>query len=212
MERLKRKRGGLIVALVAFCLTATMAVVINTLIGYGFHLEYSISRYVGLEFWSAAVFTAGNCLATAMTCRYMWQLGEDWKMPRIYYYCAFLMAVGLIWLSLCPVGYCDTAEAKSLVSYLHEISSRTMFLMMLLVSTMLAGAPKASALARGVSTGFVVYGVFCVTGYFTQEEWFLPLILIFESMYIIGFVIVLMCQTDRKVISRKKITAGRITE
>ncbi len=192
LERAMPRKGGLWVALVTFLVTATLGVVINSFVfGRGLSFDRSISRYVGYETWSAVVFALGNGLVVAMVASYLWRLGEAWKMPRVYYYCAFLMAVGLIWLSACPVGYCDIGGRKSVVSLFHELTSKTMFIMMMLVAAMLAGNRRASAGTRAVCVAYVVYGIFCVTGYLTEGSWFEPLVLVYESTYIVTFPLVL---------------------
>lgn len=194
-------RGGLYVALATFLVTAALGILINSFVfGKGFNLYWSVSRYVGSEVWSAVLFALGNGLVVAMVMRYLWRLGEIWQMPRVYYYCAFLMAVGLIALSVCPVGFCDIEGRKSVVSLIHELSSKTMFIMMMVTAAMLAGSRHSAARAKAVCIVYVVYGIFCVTGYLTAGTWFTPLILAYESVYIATFPLVLAeCQTQREV-------------
>lgn len=185
-------RGGLFVALAMFLITATLGVVVNSFVfGKGFHLNWSVSRYVGSEIWSAVVFALGNAVVVGVVMKYLWRLGEAWKMPRVYYYCAFLMAVGLIWLSVCPVGFFDMEGEKSVISLFHEWSSKTMFIMMMVVAAMLARNRRAKAGSRAISATYVIYGIFCVTGYLTAGAWFTPLILIYETVYIATFPLVL---------------------
>lgn len=191
------KKGGLWLALGVFLATSMSGVLINSFVfGKGLRLGWSISRYVGSETWSAVVFALGNFLVVAMVGQYLWKLGEAWRMLRVYYYCVFLMCLGLIWLSLCPVGYFDVATgetvAKSVISLVHEVSSRLMFIMMMFMAAMLAGNWRASALTRAVCVAYLVYAVFCVTGYLTDGSWFTPLILIYESVYIAAFPLVLV--------------------
>ena len=199
------KKGSLWLALGVFLVTAGLGVAINsTVFGRGLRLGWSISRYVGCETWSAVLFALGNFLVIAMVGRYLWKLGDKWHMLRVYYYCAFLMCVGLLWLSLCPVGYFDVVAngvvEKSVISYVHEISSKLMFIMMMLMAAMLAGNWRACAQTRAVCVAYLVYAVFCVTGYLTAGSWFTPLILIYESLYIASFPLVLIaCRTGKEL-------------
>lgn len=193
------KKGGLWLALGVFLVTATLGVVINSFVFQrGLSLDRSISRYVGYEAWSAILFALGNFVVAGTVGSYLWKLGEFWKMPRIYYYCAFLMVVGLIMLSVFPVGYFDLGGQKSVISYAHEIASRTMFIMMMLMAAMLAGR-RASAGTMAACAMYLVYAVFCVTGYLTEGEWFTPLILIYEWVYIAAFPLVLAACKGRAV-------------
>lgn len=199
------KKSGLWLALGVFLLTAGLGVAINsTVFGRGLRLGWSISRYVGSETWSAVIFALGNFLVVAMVGKYLWKLGDRWHMLRVYYYCAFLMCLGLILLSIFPVGYFDVVVngvvEKSVISYAHEISSRVMFVMMMLMAAMLAGNWRACAQTRAVCVAYLVYAVFCVTGYLTAGSWFTPLILIYESVYIAAFPLVLIaCLTNKKL-------------
>lgn len=193
------KKSGLWLALGVFLVTAGLGVTINSFVfGRGLRLGWSISRYVGCETWSAVLFALGNFLVVAMVGRYLWKLGDKWHMLRIYYYCAFLMCAGLILLSIFPVGYFDSVAGKSVISYAHEISSRTMFIAMMLMAAMLAGNWRASAQTRALCMAYLVYAVFCVTGYLTDGSWFTPLILIYESVYIATFPMLLVaCRTGK---------------
>lgn len=184
-------RKGLFVALGIFVVTVAFGVTVNTLVfGKGFHLNWSVSRYMGSEIWSAVIFVLGNSVVAGVVGRYLWLLGRAWKMPRVYYYCALLMVVGLITLSFFPFGLFDVNGVKSIETFIHEVSSRTMFIMMMLMAAMLAGR-RATARTRAACVVFVIYAVFCVTGHVSGAEWFVPLTLIYESVYIATFPLVL---------------------
>lgn len=194
--RIKKKElpnSGLIaVALAVFLVTSFAAIIVNsTLLGHGFHLEYSISKYVGLETWSAVLFTIGNFFVAALFGRYLWKLGEAWGMPRLFYYLIIVMVVGLLTLSFCPSGYFDFEGKKNLITWLHEISSRTMFVAMMAEAALIAFWKKASRLAHALCVAYVVYAFICIIGYFTKGEWFLPLMMIYETMYLAAFMIML---------------------
>lgn len=187
-------------AIVTFLTTVLAAIVFNsTLMGHGFHSEYSISRYVGLETWSAVLFGLGNVLALILMLYYLYEMGESLKMPRVYFWLVILMAIGLIGLSACPVGYFDlpgTAYASSAPSRIHEICSRLMFLAMLLSQALVAVIGLADKRTRILAAVFAVYGLICIFGYFSKSAWFLNALLFFETMYLLGFMVV--CLISRK--------------
>lgn len=192
------KKGGLVFGLMLFVTVAVTIVMVNSFgLGYGLHWDYSISKYVGLELWSTIAFAVGNMLVAAVAGRYAWKLGEAWKMPRMYFYSVFVMVVALIWLSMCPTVLCDVGEKKSLISWMHFVASRTMFLAMLIVGAMLALYKKASERTRTWSAIFVAYGVICVLGYLMEGGWFR--LLVCESLYIDGFMGVLLVQKGKEV-------------
>lgn len=179
-------------AMGVFLATAAVAVIINsTLSGYGWHLEWSISKYVGLETWSAIMFAAGNLAVALLMGKYLWSLGERWKMPKIYYLAVLVMAVALLWLSFCPVGYFDVAGEKSTISLMHVMSSRLMFVMMMAIAMIVIMCRRAGVSAHALCVGYLVYAIFCVIGELTRADWFVPLTLIFESAYLFGFMMVM---------------------
>lgn len=194
--RIRKKElpnSGLIAAALAvFLVTSFAAIIVNsTLLGHGFHLEYSISKYVGLETWSAVLFTIGNLFVAAFFGKYLWKLGEAWDMPRLFYYLIIVMVVGLLTLSFCPSGYCDFDGKKNLITWLHEVSSRMMFIAMMSEAALIACWKKASRLAHALCVSYVVYAIICIAGYFTKGEWFLTFLMIYESMYLAMFMIML---------------------
>lgn len=201
-----RKEGGIVVpsnkllwiGLGLFVTVAVLIVVVNSLMGYGFHLEYSISKYVGMEVWSSVLFLLSNIVVASLVGRYAWGVGKVWKMPRLYYCGVFVIVVALLWLSVCPVGMCDVDGSKSLMTWLHEIASRTMFLAMLVVGVIFAASKRASKTARLVALIFVICGTACVAGYFMKAVWFK--LLICESLYIDSFMALLVYQ--RKMVKR----------
>mgnify|MGYP001054451178 FL=1 len=198
-----RKRR-LVAALIIFLVTSLAAVILNSfMMGYGLEVERSISRYVGFEIWSSVIFAFGNFFAAGATGAFLWCLGELWELPRVYYYCVIVMVLGLIGLSLCPIGLFDMGGEKSIVSLIHELASRTMFIMMMVVAGLLALRPYGTRGSRVVCWVYVVYGLFCVVGYLTKGSWFIPYCLFFETFYIAAFVLVLLVQKDKRVSSNK---------
>ncbi len=206
VEKIKMpKKTRLAVALAVFLTTSLAAVVLNSfVVGHGLTMGRSISRYVGFEMWSAVIFALGNFFAAGATGAFLWCLGELWKMPRVYYYCVMLMVLGLVWLSLCPIGLCDVNGQKSMISLVHELSSRTMFIMMVVTAGLLAVRPYGTTRSRAICGTYVIYGLVCIVGYLTHGEWFESRVLIFETLYIAGFVGILLAQQDRRTIVGSK--------
>lgn len=179
-------------AMAVFVLTATLAVAVNSLTGYGLHLDYSISRYVGLETWSALMFALGNFVVAVAMLYYMYEVGQAWRMPRVFYWCVIIMAMALIGLSVCPIGYFDPAGAvygTSAPSLIHHTCSRIMFVMMLVVVMMVVLSTRAHRETKYWGIMYLVYGIVCVLGYFTKADWFQGAMLIFESLYLLGFMV-----------------------
>lgn len=201
MKRLTLPNARLIwTALAIFLVTSLTAIIVNaTAFGHGLVLEKSISRYVGYETWSAVMFAIGNIFVGLFVAKYLWRLGEVWKMPRVFYYCIVTMVVALWALSVCPVGFCDFDGHISLVSRIHEVSSRLMFLVMMLMAAMIAFSERTSVAAHVASAAFAAFAVICVVGYFSEAGWFTIWTMIYETLYLAGFMVMLgVCGVRKK--------------
>ena len=184
------EKRPIVVAILTFVLTRVLVLAVNSYIRKAFMPEYSISRYVGTETWSAIVFALANLVVAFSVLAYLYRVGEKWQFRRGYYWVVILMAVGLIGLSACPIGYFDLpgeAYATSAPSHVHEICSRLMFVCMLVVAAIVLLCKKASRATRMAAAVYVAYGLVCVFGYFTEGTWFVSRVLVFESCYLFGF-------------------------
>lgn len=194
-------------ALAIFVVTSGIAVTINSLLGAGLRFDYTISRYVGLETWSAVVFALGNFVVAGMMLKYLYGMAEIWKMPRWVYWLIVVMLVSLIGLSVCPIGYFDPEWAKygtSAPSLIHGLCSRVMFASMLVVVTMVVLCTLASKWTRIFAIVFVVYGAFCLYGYFSKVAWFEHTVLVFESLYLFGFMVMCLMLKSKEMIKGEK--------
>lgn len=187
-------------AMMVFLGTAFISIAMNSeVFGYGLHLNESISHYVGLEPWSAIFFTLGNIFVTAFMGRFLWEMGEFWKMPKIFYFLIVLQAASLLMLSVCPVGMFDPPEGTtSLISWMHIISSRTMFISMMLIAAMVVMCRRANALAHITNIMYVIYAIVCIVGFLTEDAWFMNYVMIYETMYIFCFMLVMAFCDERK--------------
>lgn len=194
-------------ALGIFLVTSSLAVVINSLAGAGLHFNYTISRYVGLGTWSAIVFAVGNLVVAGLMLKYLYGMADEWKMPRWVYWLIVVMLVALIGLSAYPIGYFDPAGARygtSTPSLIHGICSRVMFAPMLVLIGMVVLCALASKQTKIAAVIFMVYGVFCLYGYFARVEWFENVVLMFESLYLFGFMVMCLMFKGRKAIEGEK--------
>lgn len=180
-------RKGLMIAALLVLLTEVLAVVIGNSLGHGLHLEWTISRYVGLETWSAVVFALGNLVVMLLMLYYLYGMGESWQMGRGFYVLVVAVVVALIGLSACPLGYFDTATGVSSVSYLHQICSRTMFAAMLFLTLVTLASGRTARKTRVVAGMFAIYGVICAGAFLIEMGWFVRSGLVFETLYLLGF-------------------------
>lgn len=208
VTKVQKKR--MLMAIGVFLVTSVLAIIINSL-SYGWHWGYSISRYVGLETWSAVVFALGNVVVAGLFGKYLYAVGEAWRMPKVFYVLVIVTIVALLGLSVCPIGYFDPVGAEygmSVPSVIHKACSRLMFGCMLVMALMWQWCKEASVVVRRWCMMFVVYGVFCVVAYMLEVSWFFQAMLVFESTYILGFM-VLCWRLQGKNIVKERMSDGR---
>lgn len=191
-------------ALSIFTTTTLIAVIANSLNGYGFHWDYSISRYVGLEAWSSIMFGAGNFVVAYLMLKALWGAGRRWQMKWFYFVIVVVMLLAILGLSVCPIGRFDRIYEgePGPVSLIHEFCSRTMFALMLLTSSIVMFCGKVGKPMRIAAAGFSLMGIVYGAGYLTGNELILRGMLFFESMYLVSFMILGLLGQSSKALSR----------
>ena len=185
------KQKNVILATGVFMLTALLAVIINSINGHGFNLTYTISKYVGFETWSAVLFCLGNIFVVAAVAAFLYSVGRAWRLPMWFYWMVVVMAVALLGASIFPSGYFNERGLGLLPTRTHEFCARIMFLNMLLIAVTFVLCKKASLGTRKMFALFAIYGAIAMVGYLTGAEWFTRLSLIFESAYLLCFLLAL---------------------
>ncbi len=195
-------RWWMINALSIFVTTTLIAVVANSLNGYGFHLNYSISRYVGLEMWSSIMFGVGNFFVAYFMLKFLWTAGRRWRMGWYYFVVVIVMLLALLGLSVCPIGRFDRIYdgEPGPVSLIHEFCSRTMFLLMLVISWMALLCQRTGKRTRIACGVFIVIGTIYGVGYLLDRAWLKNNLLIFESMYLVGFMALCLFGRSRNIV------------
>lgn len=204
MKRVRFPSKWLIVgAMMTFLGTSFLIIAMNSeIFGYGFHTEYTISHYVGLEIWSSLVFALSNVFVALFLGKYLWQLGEAWKMPKVYYLLVVAVAVMLLGLSACPSGmFDDGGPAISIISWGHMLTSRGMFVAMMLIAAMIVICRHANPLAHIFSVLYLIYAVVCIMGFTSAAPWFNEYVMFYETMYLFVFML-MMVLCDQSTINR----------
>ena len=190
MRRLSKHLQWIVLADLILFVTSVLAVAINSL-KYGFHIDYTISRYVGLETWSAIVFGLGNVMVAYLSFRFLMWIQVRGKVPKwLMLILAGIFVVGLLGLSACPMGYFDepgSPYGSSVPSFIHNRCSRIMFFSMLVLAAVIAAKLKLSKKMQIALAAYIIYGLFCVLAFLGHVGWFGQGILVFESSYIFGF-------------------------
>lgn len=163
-----------------------------------FCINYSISKYVGLSFPSAIVFLLVNIFVSVMMWQYLKpKLKSEWLKLLLK-----IIVVTLVLLSVFPIGLFDNIIPEPVlfgrtpISFLHVITSRTMFIAMAAFSVMAFYEGKVKNLhdanVRKVALLFFIYAVICTFAFVFFSNVFWKIDLIFESLYIAFFFILVM--------------------
>lgn len=186
-------------AMAVFLGSSFLSIAVNSdVYGHGFDISSSISHYVGLEVWSAIFFTIANVFVAILLGNYLWRMGRAWRMPRVFYWMIVILVASLIGLSVCPSGMCDVGESPSIVTWVHVLTSRTMFFVMMLLAAMVVFCKHANTTAHAVNILFLMYAILCLVGFLTEDTWFMNAVMVYETMYLFGFMMAMALCDARK--------------
>ncbi len=187
------KRRLMRMAMAVFLGETVVIVAVNSFVlGYGFHLDYSISKYVGLETWSSLMFAALNGLVVYGMGAFLLALGESWKMKSWYFWVIVFMTVGLVGLSVFPCEYFESRGLGTTITVMHQLTSQMMFFNMLVIAIAMGIRSQVGTGMRFWCAMFVVYGAMCVIGFLGEKGWFMSRVLIFETLYLFSFMLLCM--------------------
>lgn len=160
-----------------------------------FRLDYSISRYVGLTFPSAIAFLISNVIVSIL----MWNYLKPKLKTGTQIFLMKYIVITLVLLSLFPICLFDNIISEPIIfgrtpiSFLHVITSRTMFVAMsaFALTTFLEGKGKKLHEQNVQKTAllFFIFSMLCVFVYIIFSPVFWQLNIVFESLYIAFFFI-----------------------
>jgi hypothetical protein len=198
LEKLKAKKTVLY-SMIAFWVTFVAIVIVHNITGTaGLHIDYSISKYVGLTFPSAICFLIVNTAVSIAMWRYLSPKLENKAQRAILIY----IIITLIGLSLCPIGLFDNIIPEPVIlgrtpiSFMHVLTSRTMFVAMAAFSlvTFYLGKHKSEhdKNVQKVCLSFFIYAAICTVAFIFFPQVFWAIDIIFESVYIAYFFMVVL--------------------
>lgn len=171
-----------------FLATEVLVVLLYAFVfGRGFHLNWSISRYMGTDYWSAILFALTNFIVVYLVLRYLLQVRRVHGLSAFWLVLVIAMVVAYIGLSICPIGLFDPYWGHfGIVSTLHHTFSQTLFAIMAMVAlgTMLVIKKGKLFIAFGVA--LIVYMIGSIYCYKASVGFFVDNVLLFESGYILA--------------------------
>lgn len=157
------------------------------LFGHGFHIEYSISRYIGLELWSAIFFFLNSLFLVNLLLIFYKKIKTTFKMPKLWQICFIIMIITFIGLSCCPVGFFDETWGDfGVVSHLHRFFSFSMFLISILVS-IINFFKFQGRKSKIITLSFAIYGTLFAISYAVNNSFVLNGFLFFETLFLLWF-------------------------
>ena len=165
---------------------AIITIMHSFILGRGFHLNWSISRCMGTDFWSAIIFCLANFVVAVMTLKYLFTVKREYGLSPIFVILAVIMTVLFVLLSVFPVGLFDANWGEfGLISHLHRGSSYTLFAFLILLTLDLMIEVRKGLVMHLFGAAAVTLSLFCVISFFAGWDFFNDYMYIFESGYVL---------------------------
>lgn len=144
----------------------------------------TISRYVGLNWWSSLIFCACNLAIVVLIVNYLLAYTRErgWLWRKLMY----IFVIAFMALSISP-----HLPDESMPADIHRFFAGVMFVAMALIGllSMMKAQRKTTAIFTLLFTAFSIY--FCISDVL-RVPYFMDLIFWFESAYIFAFFGILM--------------------
>ena len=165
---------------------AIITIMHSFILGRGFHVSWSISRYMGTDFWSAVIFCLANFVVAVMTLKYLFSVKKEHGLSPIFLILVIVMTVLFALLSIFPVGLFDDVWGQfGTVSHIHRGSSYALFLFMIFIALDLMIEIRKGKAMHLFGTVAVLGSLFCVISFLAGWDFFSSYMYIFESGYVL---------------------------
>lgn len=182
MNENKLKNRLLIIAVVIYIVVSSIAIFSAWIKGLAspFYMGYTVSVYVGLQKWTAAVYFVGIVADAAILGIFLAKTKLN-ILRKIVYYITLVFLVGLAWF---PVQF---KRPETLASRGHNFFSYAFFGgVVVTLGLMLLFSKKT--VQRIYAVAGVLFGVFYILGYVLDPAFFSPLVLVWETMLIYFYI------------------------
>ena len=178
--------------MILYCVVISVIVLSHSFLeGYGFHLDYTISRYLGMTFWSAILFLATSIISSVAILKFILKFKKEHEMNSLWFVFAILMLAGLLGLSFCPIGLFDEVYGEfGIVSLCHRFFSITMFSSSIAFAGLSFLRLKEKSTRINLAT-FAVYGTIVAVSYVMNIPFLMNYIFIFEGLFLIWIMAIL---------------------
>lgn len=190
----KSLKTPLLIVLIIFVLSVSIIVFSHSFLeGYGLHLEYSISRYIGLELWSVIFFAICSLINIFFLLRFYFRFKKTYKISLPWHIAFFIMLIGYLVLSFCPVGFFDEVWGiYGTVSKLHRTFAGVMFVSAVVVMFFTAKKFKNNKKLILAASIFVAFGSLYCIFFKLKITWFMNVFLVPEALFLLSFVLIFL--------------------
>ena len=191
MELMKKRKNLLLISLLIFIAEYVGLIGWYWLFdGRAGDASLTISRYVGLNWWSSLIFCAGNMAIVVLIVNYLLTRAKNrgflWRMLMYVFVIAFMA------LSISP-----HVPDESMPAIIHKFFAGVMFVDIALIS-LLSIAKAENKFTTCFALLFTAYSVYFCISDVLRVPYFMNLILWFESEYIFAFFALLLVSEPRE--------------
>ncbi len=182
MNENKTKRNLLAISTAIYIIASSIAIFSAWIKGLAspFYMGYTVSVYVGLQKWTAAVYFVGIVIDAFILGIILAKTKLNVLM-KIAFYITIIFLIGLAWF---PVQF---GRPESLASRGHNFFSYAFFgAVIVTLSLMLLFSRKN--IKRIYAVCGALFGAFYILGYIFKPAFFTPLVLVWETMLIYFYI------------------------
>lgn len=191
--KIKKNKAHIVIASLIYLIVTLAIVLINSFVlNFGFHTEYTISRYIGLSTWSAVTFSFASLFIFYHIFKYLSFIKSKHNMNKLWWIISLITIIALVIVGLFPVGYFDQTFGNfGIVSKIHRTSAYIMFCSSILMVFLTVIKFYKERFFSTVSILFIIYGLLFVFGYAFNITFFQNIILFFEAIFLAFYLSVL---------------------
>jgi|GEM_PF-4457447 len=189
MNKMKMNKRYVKSALKIFVLSVMVIVVVHSVFeGHGLHLEYTLSRYVGLDYWSWIAFATCNVVVCELAFKYLAGVKNEWGMSLGWWISALWMLMMLLGLSFFPIGLFDEAWGDyGTISQIHRVTAWLMFALAVVTIVITLTKFKEEKMLCNFGFFMVIYGILLGGSIFLGIELIENLSLLVEWGFIVMY-------------------------
>ncbi|MBO7426902.1 MAG: hypothetical protein J6U23_14625 [Clostridiales bacterium] len=201
MDENRTKKDLLITATAIYIIVSSIAIFSAWIRGLAspFYMGYTVSVYVGLQKWTAAVYFVGIVIDAVILGIILAKTKLN-ILTKIAYYVTIVFLVGLAWF---PV---QLGRPESLASRGHNVFSYAFFTgVIVTLGLMLLFSRKT--IQRIYAVCGVLFGTYYILGYIFKPAFFTPLVLFWETMLIYFYIgeYMLMIRSEEQLKSKSDL-------